>query len=254
MKIRFVTPPAAKQIGGIENAVEGLRQALQQRDISVEQGGDPSDALAIHHFHGLWDRSHSRLASELRKLGRPYIVSPHGMLEPWALHHRRWKKVPYFHLIERRYLVGAASLFVTSGMEEEHLGRVLYHPRVEVLPLGCRDRRSPDYLSARKSVGWSGAERIMLFLSRIDPKKGLDNLLRALQISDCDWTSWRFVVVGDGSPAYVALLKSMANGVAEKLPIIEWVGPMWGEARWSYLQGADLFCLPLILKTSESLF
>ena len=168
MKIRFVTPPLAKQAGGIENAVNGLREALQRQGVIVLQGGAADDADAIHHFHGLWDPAHSRLAARLRKLGRPYVVSPHGMLEPWAFRHRRWKKLPYFWLIEKKYLAGANALFVTSNMESQHLARVIQHSRVEVLPLGCRDRQRPDYVAARKKRGYESGERVILFLSRID--------------------------------------------------------------------------------------
>ena len=243
MRIRFVTPPAAKRVGGIENAVEGLREALHHQGIEVVQGGDPSDADAVHHFHGLWDLSHSRLAARLRDLRRPYVVSPHGMLEPWAFRHRRWKKLPYFWLFERRFLAGAGSLFVTSVMEAKHLARVILHQRVETLALGCRDRRGPNHAAARQALGWPPDGRVILFLSRIDVKKGLDMLLHAMAGVQ-GWQSWRLVVVGDGDPAYVASLKSLAAAAISRLPKVEWIGPVWGEARWHYLQGADLFCLP----------
>ncbi len=244
MKVRFVTPPKAKQAGGIENAVEGLREALAGQGIKVLQGGDAGDEDAVHHFHGLWDLSHSRLAAQLRKEGRPYVVSPHGMLEPWAFRHRRWKKLPYFWLIERKFLAGARALFVTSQMEANHLGRILRHPRVEILPLGCRDRRGPDFNRARKSLGWPADEYRMLFLSRLDVKKGLDLLLEAMAASDQAWSGWRLVVVGDGESEYVNSLKAMAAAASARLPPIEWLGPIWGAARWPYLQAADLFCLP----------
>ena len=244
MKVRFVTPPAAQQVGGIANAVEGLREALQQQDVKVLLGGDPGDAEAVHHFHGLWNPSHSRLATRLRKCGRPYVVSPHGMLEPWAFRHRRWKKLPYFWLIERKFLAGARSLFVTSRMEAEHLGRLVRHPCVELLPLGCRDRRGPDCAAARAALGWSADERRIIFLSRLDVKKGLDLLLQAMAGEGPDWKGWRLIVVGDGEPAYVASLKAMAATASARLPPVEWIGAVWGDARWRYLQGADLFCLP----------
>lgn len=244
VKIRFVAPPLAKQVGGIQNAIEGLREALQQRGVDVLQESDPSDAGAVHHFHGLWDWTHSKLAARLHEMGRPYVVSPHGMLEPWALRSRRWKKLPYLWLIERRFLIKARSLFVTSHMEADHLRRIVQHPRIEVLPLGCRDRQRPDFESARKSLGWLRDEPVMLFLSRIDPKKGLDLLLHALASRSECWNRWKLVVVGDGDSNYVNSLKKLASRLGAKLPKIEWIGPIWGMGRWPYLQGADLFCLP----------
>lgn len=244
MRIRFVTPPPSKRIGGIDNAVEGLREALQNQGIEVIQGGDPSDQDAVHHFHGLWDPSYGRVASRLRKCKRPYVISPHGMLEPWAFRHRRWKKLPYFWLIERRFLDGAAALFVTSAMEAEHLQRVIRHPNVEILPLGCRDRRGPAYELARKTLGWQSHERVLLFLSRIDVKKGLGMLLLALKSRKEDLHDWRLMIVGDGDPEYVASLKAIASAAGANSPAVEWVGSVWGDERWPYLQGADLFCLP----------
>lgn len=244
MRVRFVTPPVSKQLGGVQHAVEGLREALQGCGVEVLNGGDPGDAGALHHFHGLWDPAHSRLAVRLRKLGMPYIVSPHGMLEPWALRHRGWKKWPYFRLFERRFLAGAQAIHVTGAMEASNLARVMRHSRVEIIPLGCRDRREPDQAAARGVLNWAPEERVLLYLSRIDAKKGLDILLQALASDDHDWRGWRLVVVGDGDRRYVDSLKAIIAGAGERLPEIEWVGAAWGAARWPYLQAADLFCLP----------
>lgn len=173
-----------------------------------------------------------------------YVVSPHGMLEPWAFRNRRWKKFPYFHLIERRFLMGAAALFVTSTMEKEHLLRVLPHPRVEVLPLGCRDPQQPDREGARNILGWPEDDMIMLYLSRVDPKKGLHLLFEALGGLPGVAKSWRLVIVGDGPENYLRELKKKQQSLEGSLPAIEWVGALWGNARWPYLQAADLFVLP----------
>jgi glycosyltransferase involved in cell wall biosynthesis len=59
-----------------------------------------------------------------------------------------------------------------------------------------------------------------------------------------EWKGWHLIVVGDGDPAYVSYLKSIANSASFRLPKVEWIGPVWGAARWPYIQGADLFCLP----------
>jgi glycosyltransferase involved in cell wall biosynthesis len=244
MKVRFITPPKELQKGGIENAVEGLREALLGLGIPVADGPDFEDPEAIHHFHGLWNFGHSRLARRLAQSHRPYVVSPHGMLEPWAWHHRRWKKLPYFHLIEKQMLRQAAALFVTSGMERDHLARVISHPRVEVLPLGCRDVRGPEREVARQALGWGADRRVMLFLSRVDPKKGLHLLLDALAQRPEMRERWRLVVVGDGPSEYRRQLEEQAARNEAALPLIDWVGPVWGDRRWPYLQGADLFCLP----------
>lgn len=243
LKIRFVTPPAHQHIAGIKLAVDGLFDSLQKKGVSVQQGGDANDNTALHHFHGLWHPSHSWLAARLRRLGRPYVVSPHGMLEPWAFRHRSWKKLAYFRLIERQYLEGAQAIFVTSDMEAKHLGSVIHHSQVKSLRIGCKDPHGADYLAARTALNWEREERVFLFLSRIDVKKGLDILIEAMSNTRKN-DNWRLVIVGDGVPAYVESLKKLVASLGRNMPCVEWVGPVWGEERWPYLQGADLFCLP----------
>jgi len=115
--------------------------------------------------------------------------------------------------------------------------------RIETLPLGLTSSALPDYENARQRLGWKPEERVLLFLSRIHLKKGLDLLLRALStISLPEHT--RLIIVGDGEPAYVRSLRQFAEENAATLPPIEWKGAVWGDPRWPYFQGADLFCLP----------
>src|SRR4029434_11266956 len=70
-----------------------------------------------------------------------------------------------------------------------------------------------------------------------------DLLLDALATTELP-PETRLVIVGGGEPAYVHSLRSAANSLATRLPRIDWIGEIWGDARWPYLQGADLFCLP----------
>ena len=244
MKIRFVTPQKELRKGGIENAVEGLRGALMDIGVQVVDGADPTDRESVHHFHGLWNPSHTRLTGLLHREGCPYVVSPHGMLEPWAFRHRRWKKLPYFWFFEKRMLLHAESLFVTSELERVNLRRVLRHPQVQVLSLGCRDVRGEDYQAARLRLGWNAEERVMVFLSRVDPKKGLHLLIEALASVPEEKFKWRLVVVGDGPAEYLTRLKRQEQSLRGRLPRIDWKGPIWGENRWRYLQAANLFVLP----------
>ena len=243
MKVLFFTPPAEQRIGGLDAAIDGLRGALERRGIEIggELPADGSDCVA--HFHGLWQSRHARLARDCRARGIPYVVSPHGMLEPWAWRHKRWKKWPYFHFVEKRHLTRANAVLATAAQEAMRLRGFLPAQRIETLPLGMTGGAKPDYQRARGHLGWANEERVLLFLSRIHVKKGLDLLLRALASMELSAPT-RLVIVGDGEPGYVAQLRRFADGNARVLPRIDWVGAVWGEERWKYFQGADLFCLP----------
>ena len=243
MKVVFFTPAAEQRIGGLDAAIHGLRGALERRGIAVSDEL-PADARGcVAHFHGLWQPRHARLARECRAREIPFVISPHGMLEPWAWRHKRWKKWPYFHLVEKRHLTRASAVLATAAQEAGRLRGMLPGQRIETLPLGLTGGAKPDYQRARGHLGWAEEERVLLFLSRIHVKKGLDLLLQALASMELSGPV-RLVIVGAGEPGYVAQLQRFAEENARVLPRIDWVGPVWGEERWPYFQGADLFCLP----------
>jgi glycosyltransferase involved in cell wall biosynthesis len=244
MTIHFFEPPAHLRVGGLDAAIQGMRSALTRHGVAVDSDAPSAPGDHVVHFHGLWQPAHSRLSHHLRPRGIPYIVSPHGMLEPWAWRHKWWKKWPYFQLVEKRHLAGARALLATGPMEATRLKRFAQpQQRIEWLPLGLTGDARPDYLRARQQLGWSPEEQVLLYLSRLHVKKGPDILLRAL--ASMKWPPvTRLVLVGDGERRFVDGLKRFASEHAGALPRIDWPGEVWGDARWKYFQGADLFCLP----------
>src|SRR5690606_38164444 len=102
LRILFVEPPPERRVGGIETALAGWSDALRAAGLDVVRADAPDDAelraADVVHFHGLWERGHPALRARCDALGKPWLCSPHGMLEPWAFAHKRWKKLPYFHL------------------------------------------------------------------------------------------------------------------------------------------------------------
>jgi glycosyltransferase involved in cell wall biosynthesis len=251
MIINFFQPPLSQRVGGLDLATKSLKDFLVRSGITLrdepatEMIGE-SGAPEIVHFHGLWQRNFPRISAYCQHRGVPYIVSPHGMLEPWAWRHKWWKKWAYFHLIERRHLARADRLLTTSAAEAHNLEKFFPRPKPFVLPLGMAESREPDYVTARRTLGWSESEIIILFLSRIHPKKGLFLLLQALASLDSNASPQpiRLVIVGSGSESYLRKLRAFARKEQRHMPRIDWVDEIWGEGKWAYLQGADLMCLP----------
>src|SRR5262249_38673236 len=148
-------------------------------------------------------------------------------------------------LIERRHMQRAANLLATSDMEAGNLRKFFPRAHCSVVSLGLPDSRVPDYAAARQRLGWRTNEKVLLFLFPIHPKKGLEFLLNALADLDPQSRSdLRLVIVGGGEAAYINCLRALAEHRKSLLPPIDWLGEIWGEEKWSYLQGADLFCLP----------
>ena len=242
MKIAFAKPKPQNSLGGIDAAMQGMEEALSEHgvDVLTEEHWREADLV---HFHGLWEPSHLLLSRKVRREGKPQVVSPHGMLEPWALKKKGWKKKPYYSLLESPRLQKSDCILVTSKMEEDNVKSLLPRASTQVLPLGAQ---FPDEFSreqSRVALGWKDSERIILYLSRVHEKKGLHLMIEALSQIAPD-TSLRLVIVGDGEVVYRERLDKLIEENIESLPVIDWVGPVWGEERWSYFAGADLFCLP----------
>lgn len=243
MTVQFLQPPPVQREGGLDAAIEGLRQALPDAGVTVLDGENLSASAEVVHFHGIWQPGHLKVSRACRRSSIPYVVSPHGMLEPWAWRHKWWKKWPYFHAVEKRRLRDSSLVLATAETEAARLRGMLGGTKVQTLPLGMTGTAGPNHAEARQKLGWAEDELVLLYLSRIHPKKGLDMLLKALPESGYP-PDTRLVIVGGGDAGYMDELKSLATRLAARLPRIDWIGEVWGEGRWLYFQGSDLFCLP----------
>ncbi len=248
MNIVFYEPPVHQRLGGLDQAIRSLQDYLQSAGHRVQTNPPRAASLPlpdIVHFHGLWQWSHWHSSRHCQESTIPYIVSPHGMLEPWAWQHKQWKKLPYYHLLEKQHLRGAAIVLATSDQEAANLARFVSPHQIAIIPLGLTSQFKPDWSGARSRLGWQTDELILLYLSRLHPKKGLHLLLAALvEIGASLPQPWRLVVVGDGEPAYTAQCRALLASHPTIFPHVDWKGAIWGEAKWDYYQAADLFCLP----------
>jgi glycosyltransferase involved in cell wall biosynthesis len=264
LNILFAEPPSSRRVGGIETALSGLAGALSAENITVTRSATPTAesmaAADVVHFHGIWETLHHQARGTCVRMRKPFLVSPHGMLEPWAFRHRAWKKWPYFHLIERRSIARARVVLATSDTEAAALRRWFSPEIIRVLPLGlAAPVPMPEHVAARRQLAWSDDERVILFLSRLHEKKGLhlliDAVARAAQRANA---KIHLVIVGEGDPAYVAPLQR-ATAAWRGNHRATWVGACWSERKWDYLAAADLMCLPSFsenfgLAVLESLF
>jgi glycosyltransferase involved in cell wall biosynthesis len=159
------------------------------------------------------------------------------MLEPWSLRVRPLRKAFALRLYQRRILENAAALHTTSAMEAQNLQRLeLDGNKIHVVPNPVEEP-PPD---AHPGSGTEARERIVLFLSRLHPKKGLDNLLRA-------WNAlrpagWRLRIVGSGEADYATTLSRYCaeNGV----PDVEFHSHTEGAEREALFRRASVFVLP----------
>ncbi len=134
----------------------------------------------IVHIHGLWESVQHYAAREARKLKRPYVVTPHGMLSPWALSQsvRQWiVKRLYLAWRLRRDLNQAAAINYTTSTERDNAKPLGLRSPALIEPNGVdldEFKTLPPKGFLRKRFPAIGDRPILLFLGRLHPVKGLD--------------------------------------------------------------------------------
>jgi len=190
----------------------------------------------ITHSHGIWQYPSAAVATWGRATGRPHVVSPHGMLDPWAWRNSRWKKRIALALYEGRHLRNAACLHALCNSEYESFRSFGLKNPVAVIPNGVT-------LPSCTVTQDHGPPRLV-FLGRLHPKKGLRELIDAwAQIPANERGEWQLVIAGWDDGGHEPALRQQADerGVATS---VEFVGPKFGLEKEQLLASATAFILP----------
>lgn len=193
----------------------------------------------VVHLHGLWSPAVMFGAMSAKTLGRPYVVSPHGMLEPWALAYHGWKKQCALSLGYRYLLQSAIALQATASAEASNLRSVGLKQPVAVIP------NAVDVPGFEAPKSNANGPRKLLFLSRIHEKKGLLELVRAVKSlrSEFEQGSWRLVIAGTDTDDYWRQVDAEATRLGVR-DWIDYVGAVDGPQKWELYRSASLFVLP----------
>lgn len=278
----MLTASLSRQAGGLFGAVCGLAQGLRGGDVRIRAVGladaftqmdapawdgiettacpvrgpaafgySPALAGALYaaqpdllHVHGLWMYPSAASLAWSRRTGRPMVVSPHGMLDPWAVQHSRCKKRLAGALYEHRHLRGAAC--VHALCEEEARGIRAYGLRnpIGVIPNGVRLPPEAGGVSPPWADAIPAGARVLLYLGRLHPKKNLEALLRgwAQATRIAGFEDWYLVVAGWDQGGYEQRLELLARERA--VPRVWFAGPQFGAAKDACFRHADTFVLP----------
>jgi glycosyltransferase involved in cell wall biosynthesis len=173
------------------------------------------------HLHSvfLWPTWAAARAARAARV--PYVLSPRGMLVEELIRRKsRWLKSAWIALIERRNLERAAAIHVTSATEANDLRPFDFHlPPVVTVPNGIEWPELPTHQPASREVTAIVARQpLILFLSRIHWKKGLDRLIPAL----AGVPVGHLAVVGNDEEGYLLELRRLAaaHGVAERMTFL----------------------------------
>lgn len=192
------------------------------------------------HDNGLWGHNNYQAWRAACFAGVPYLLSPRGMLEPWAMSFKGRKKRVALALYQQRILEGTALFFATSESEYDSIRNAELKAPVAVVPNGI-DVALLKNGCLPKVQQVARQQRVALFLSRIHKKKGLINLLQAW--AKIDPKGWLLRLAGPDEAGHLTeILDAIrAFGLTDS---VQYVGSVSGEAKQRFYREADLFVLP----------
>ncbi|MDB5324770.1 MAG: glycosyl transferase group 1 [Phycisphaerales bacterium] len=208
---------------------------------SIEAAAADADLI---HVHAMWDAVNHLSAVAARKLKKPYVWTPHGMLDRWNMRRNGLFKRACLAAFLRRDLNDATLLNVATDFEAENVARWKLRPPVFIKGFGLSD----ELLSAdiprgryRQQIGLTSDVPMVLFLGRIQRGKGLETLipaLAALQHRDAV-----LVIAGPDEGTYRQQIESLiaAHGVTAR---VKFVGMISGASKLEALTDADVLAAP----------
>jgi glycosyltransferase involved in cell wall biosynthesis len=200
----------------------------------------------LAHIHALFSPLSTASATICRLKKLPYILRPLGTLDPADLRKKKQLKIFYGNLFEKPNLARAAGIHFTSQKESDVSTRFGVKTNDLVVPLGVEfPANLPSLGMTRQQLGISPDKPLLLFMSRIEPKKGLDLLIPALQSLLKLGLDFHFVLAGanpQDRDYQNSIYDLINNSTLAKCTTI--TGFVTGEMKLGLLQDADLFVLP----------
>jgi len=241
----------------------------------------------LTHTHGIWMYLSAATNSYCKHSRTPYLISAHGMLDPWAIRNSRWKKAIAYFLYEKSHLRGARCLRALCDAEARGMREVGLTNDIAIIPngidlpqLGNHEEPSRVWPPSPPEEERAGERRlsivddtfraikadgrkVLLYLGRIHPKKGLANLLKAWaatrnqQLSTIN--SWVLAVVGWDQGGHEAELKCLATELGipwtdqrtinhqqahSEQACLFFLGPQFDEGKAACYRSCDAFILP----------
>lgn len=282
MRAAFVTSWLSSSGGGVSGAVEALSHAINAPPVSLsvlgladdawerERGqwcGAPAEAFPVSgpralglslglrrsltaldpdvvHAHGLWMHPSADILSWARE-GKPYLISPHGMLDPWAVANSSAKKRLARLLYEGRHLRGAGCIHALCTAEAEAIRNYGLTNPICVIPNGVRVPAAAPPPPAPWAGKVGDGARVLLFLGRLHPKKNVHGLLAALARvkASCGLGNWQTVIAGWDQAGYGVELTALVRELALAADVV-FLGPVYGEKKDAALRNASAFVLP----------
>jgi glycosyltransferase involved in cell wall biosynthesis len=193
------------------------------------------ESIDYIHSHGLWEIPTIYAGWVAKKHNIPLIVSPRGGLSKVAMKMGSvWIKRVFWMVFQKKMLSSAACFCVTSDDEYRDIRRMGFTQPVAVIPNGV-DFKKRDFFLEK-------ACKKLLFLGRVHPIKGIENLLHTWALVQGKFPNWELEIIGPGDKKYIKKILSIASALQVKR--VTFSGALYGEDKWNAYRDASLYILP----------
>ncbi len=200
-------------------------------------------AAEVAHLHVVWTSSTLQLAKVCTQLAVPYVISPHGMLDDWCMAQGFLKKRVHLALFSRRVLTRALAVHCTAQAELDQSGVHFPKGRGVVAPLPF-DASPYSGIAREREVSRGGREPGVLFLGRVNIKKGVETLLHSAALVAQKGVAFRLTVAGPGDPPeYLTKMEGLTRDL-NLMGRVNFPRMVVGEEKAAVLRDAELFVLP----------
>ena len=283
MKLSVLTASISRNAGGLFTSVRKLTQAIQKNGVACRvhafkdeyTAADvgawaPLDVVAyvgiglpffpvsrtmqhavtnsypdIVHCHGLWLYPSLVDLTINSRLNVPYVISPRGMLDPWAVKNSAWKKKLIGMLFENRHLRKSACIHALCQSEADSIRAYGLKNRIAVIPNGIDSSSQNDFALPPWQGNIENGRKVLLYLGRLHPKKGLSNLLTAWKQAKekTNGDDWSLAIAGWGQRGHEDELKEQVTALGLNREVV-FLGSQFGDAKAACYHHADAFVLP----------
>jgi len=195
----------------------------------------------VFHIHGIWSAPQYFASRAADLSGVPFVVTAHGMLEPWLWNKQGFiihaKKLIYWKLFGYPALSKARVIHAITPMERTHLSNLFPKNRIVIIPNAIDLAEYQDIDTSNEK------QKVILFLGRVEPKKGVDILLKSFARANLD-KHWKMIIVGPfWSNAYQLQLEKIVTefNIGNR---VKFMGPVFGEEKIRLLRTSWVMVAP----------